>query len=368
MKEFDFIIVGAGIAGASLASELAAYASVLLIEMESYPGYHTTGRSAAFWVESYGGPAIKPLTTRSGLFLANPPREFSERPLMTPRGALHIGTGDDQNAADGLVKDFAGSGLLLEALDRSAISNHVPGIKAPWTLGLWEQDCCDIDVGGLHGAYLRKAKKNGTSLICNARFHEASRLSGWWRVTTSVGSFKAKTLINAAGAWADMVAQCSGIAPIGIKPYRRTVVQLRVEPQVPMDLPLVIALDGSFYFKPESGRLWLSPHDETPCAPCDVAAEEMDIATAIDRFQKVVDWQILQIEHKWAGLRSFAPDRLPVIGRDREIPDFFWFAGQGGFGIQTAPAASRLAASQLNCGLDGVWGIDPSTYLPDRLR
>jgi D-arginine dehydrogenase len=175
-------------------------------------------------------------------------------------------------------------------------------------------------------------------------------------------------LVNAAGAWADPLAELAGTRPLGIQPLRRTVAQLRTVPRPPADLPLVLDISGAFYFKPEHGKLWLSPHDETPCPACDAAPEELDVALAIDRFEHVVDWRIEAVEHKWAGLRSFAPDRLPVYGFDARVPGFFWFAGQGGFGIQTAPAAARLGA-QLLLGLPGdamTETLDPALYAPAR--
>ena len=171
-------------------------------------------------------------------------------------------------------------------------------------------------------------------------------------------------LVDAAGAWADGVARIAGAQPLGIAPFRRTIAQLRVSPPVPADLPLVLDIGENFYFKPEGGRLWLSPHDETPSLPCDAAPDELDVATAIARLEDVVDWRVDRVEHKWAGLRSFAPDRLPVFGFDRHVPGFFWFAGQGGFGIQTAPASARLAARLISGSAGGE--IDPAAYSPAR--
>jgi D-arginine dehydrogenase len=179
---------------------------------------------------------------------------------------------------------------------------------------------------------------------------------------------EAAILVDAAGAWADGVASLAGLPAIGVQPYRRTMVQLRTDPAPPADLPLVVDAAGSFYFKAEGGsRLWLSPHDETPAEPGDAAAEEIDIARAIDRFGKAVDWKVLAVERKWAGLRSFAPDRLPVYGFDPLVPRFFWCAGQGGFGIQTAPAAARLCRA-LILGEAVEPGIDAALYAPGRFR
>jgi D-arginine dehydrogenase len=368
MTDFDFVIVGAGIAGASLAAELACHASVLLIEAEAYPGYHATGRSVAFWTESYGGPGVQPLTTASGSFFLKPPTDFADQSFITPRGCLHIGTSDDEALAHKLMADFKTSELEFEALDVKRISSRVPGILPDWNIGLWEAGCCDIDAAALHAAYLRKAKRDGGQLHCLAPLRQAKFSGGLWKIETATGNFTAKSVINAAGAWADQVAILCGVKPVGIVPYRRTVLQLAVEPAASPNLPLVIALDGSLYFKPAAGRIWLSPHDETPSPACDAMVEEIDVAIALERLKHIVDWKIERLEHKWAGLRSFAADRLPVIGRDPDKPEFFWFAGQGGFGIQTAPAAASLAASLLCEGISAPPLVDSTLYAPDRLH
>lgn len=369
MTDFDIAIIGAGIAGASLAAEIAAHRSVVLIEAEAHPGYHSTGRSAAFWDECYGGPDVQPLTTASGPFLANPPKSFHDGPLMHPRGALHIGIDGQERLAQDMIGEFAASGVEIATTDQTFLETKVPGIRNDWTCGLWEPDCSDIDVGALHGAYLRMAKKNGVELRCNSRLANAKWQDGRWQIAAGNINCSAAILVNAAGAWADEVANLAGVRALGIQPYRRTIAQLIVEPAVPADLPLVIGLDGSFYFKPDTGgRLWLSPHDETATPACDAAPEEIDIAIAIDRLQQVVDWDIRRVEHKWAGLRSFAPDRLPVIGRDTANEAFFWLAGQGGFGIQTAPAAAKLASALLTEGLAIPHGVDATRYLPARFH
>lgn len=368
MSDFDVVIVGAGIAGASVAAEIAEYRSVLLLEAEAQPGYHSTGRSAAFWDEIYGGPLVQPLTTASGPFLANPPSDFHPGPLMHPRGALHVGTNEQRSLAETMLTEFSQSGVEIEVASPSMIERKVPGIRRSWCHGLWEPACADIDVSALHAAYLRQAKQRGASLMCNAALKAASWSQGQWRIEAGGQNITARQIVNAAGAWADEVAAVSGITALGIQPYRRTIAQISVDPAAPASLPLVIALDGSFYFKPDAGgKLWLSPHDETATPACDAAAEELDVAIAIDRFQQVVDWQVKRLEHKWAGLRSFAPDRLPVIGPDSANPNFFWFAGQGGFGIQTAPAAAKLAASLLVDGLECPAGISAQVYSPHRL-
>lgn len=369
MTDFDVAIIGAGIAGASLAAELARHMRVLLLESEAHPGYHATGRSAAFWTESYGGPLVQPLTSASGPFLAHPPAEFSDVPLMTARGALHIGEAHHQYLADRMLDEFAVSGVHIASISPAAINAFLPNLRSEWGVGLYERECCDIDVAGLHAAYLRQARRLGAKLLCGAALQSASWRRGAWALSSRAGGFTARILVNAAGAWADDVAIMADIQPLGITPYRRTIVQLRTRPAAPATLPLVIGLDGSFYFKPNvGGSLWLSPHDETLTFPCDAAPEEIDIARAIGRFQQIVDCEVIAVEHKWAGLRSFAADRLPVIGRDPGRPEFFWFAGQGGFGIQTAPAAAKLAASLLTDNAEPPAAICAKTYMPARLR
>jgi D-arginine dehydrogenase len=349
-------------AGASLAAEVAPHASVLLLEAEDQPGYHSTGRSAAFWSETYGGPLVQPLTSASGPYLA-------DGGFLRSRGALHLSDEGGRAVLAEMRSQFAGSPVPLEPLAREGLLRLIPGLRDGWPEGLLEPSCADIDVAGLHAHYLRQARGQGARLVTDARLNRAERRGGTWRIDTEQGPIEAGILVNAAGAWADEVARRAGVPTIGIQPYRRTIVQVRVDSPVRADLPLVIDALGRFYFKPEAaGRLWLSPHDESACDPSDCAAEELDVALAIDRLGAVVDWRVSQVEHRWAGLRSFAPDRLPVYGFG---PDgFFWCAGQGGFGIQTAPAAAKLAAALL-LGCDPgpmVAGIAPGPYAASRFQ
>ncbi|WP_159830412.1 FAD-binding oxidoreductase [Novosphingobium sp. TCA1] len=355
---FDIVIAGAGMAGASLAARLGADAKVLVIEAEERPGYHATGRSAAFWTESYGGPQVKPLTTASG-------PELDRLGVLTPRGALTIGrTGQERDVA-AFAETYGNVGIEVSTLERAEIAARIPGLKPEWTCGVLEPSTCDIDVAALHQHYLAAARKAGAELWCRAGLSAAERVRGGWILTLADGRrIGCDVLVDAAGAWADAVAAKAGIRPLGIAPYRRTIAQVAIEPAAPDSLPLVLDVAGRFYFKPESGRLWLSPHDETPSSPCDAAPEEIDVALAIDRFEQVVDRRVLRVEHRWAGLRSFAPDRLPVYGFDPNDAAFFWFAGQGGFGIQTAPAAAVLGAGLL-LG-EGCGEVDPEPFLAGR--
>jgi D-arginine dehydrogenase len=355
----DVAIVGAGIAGATLAAAIGARARVLLLEGEDTPGYHATGRSAAFWSETYGGAGIQPLTTASQA----PLRDGG---YLDPLGALHIGrAGADEGAAAALLAEFADTPVALEPVDPAA---RVPGLRKGWTLGVWEPSCAYIDVGRLHADALADARRAGAQLVTGAQMVAAERRGGAWQLAMRDGRhFAADVLVDAAGAWADAVAGMAGARPLGIRPYRRTMMQLAADPSAPAGMPFVNHLAGDFYFKPEAGgKLWLSPHDEHPVDPHDVAPEEIDVAIAIDRFEGAVDWRVTRVERRWAGLRSFAPDRLPVYGADPRTPGFFWFAGQGGFGIQTAPAAAAIGAALLLGQGAMPAGVDAAMYAPAR--
>ncbi|MGB3165590.1 MAG: FAD-dependent oxidoreductase [Alteraurantiacibacter sp.] len=343
-ERFEVVVIGAGMAGASIAAELAPHARVLLAEAEDHPGYHTTGRSAAFREECYGGPDIVPLTLASGDYL-------KDGGFLTPRNGLYVARAGQEADIETFLARFAEADVTIERLDRAALERRLPGVRPGWDHALLQPHCADIDVAALHQHFLTLAKRGRVELRSNHRLLAATPDGEGWRLNFGkAGEVIAAKVVNAAGAWADNVAQMFGATPLGIQPLRRTVAQLRTDPPAPADLPLVLDLSGDFYFRPESGRLWLSPHDETPSEPCDAAPEEMDIALAIDRFESVVDWRIEAVERKWAGLRSFSPDRLPVYGYDPKVNGLFWFAGQGGYGIQTAPAAARLGA-QLLAGL-----------------
>ena len=363
MSNFDVIIIGGGIAGASLGAEIAAERRTLIVEAEDVCGYHSTGRSAAFYLESYGGPDVARLTLASREFLDSPPAEFSDRGFLRQRGDLHL--------TRGVLPELPPQ-VATRVVERSELEQLVPGIRPDWPRALFEPGCADIDVAALHAAYLRAVSKAGGEIRTGSRLDSAERSDGSWQLILSDDSrLSGSVIVNAAGAWADDVAKRCLVAPLGIAPKRRTMVQLRVGRSGLRDLPLVDGADGSFYFKGEGDRsVWLSPHDEIDSEPCDAAPEEIDIASAIDRFEQVVDWPVERIERAWAGLRSFAPDRLPVYGYDPVVEGFFWCAGQGGFGIQTSPAAAKLAASVLLAEEPdaSAAAIDPLTFSPRRFR
>ena len=361
----DVAVVGAGMAGASLAAALAPHARVALLEAEAQAGMHATGRSAAFWSETYGGPHVRPLTTGSHQALAAPEPDFAEQPFLKPRGEVHLAGPARGAALDAFAEAFAGT-VAMRRIDGAALDALVPGLRSDWRDALYEPGCADIDVAALHAAYLRAFRRNRGTLLLNAPLDAAGRDGTRWRLRCGAHQIEADVLVNAAGAWADAVAEVAGVKPLGIRAYRRTVIQLAVDPAVPASLPLVMDLDGGFYFKGEGpGRAWLSPHDETGSSAGDVAADELDVAVAIDRLRQVVDWEVRRVERAWAGLRSFAPDRLPVYGFDPRTPGFFWCAGQGGWGLQTAPAAAELAARLVLGREPGV--VDPAPFGPERL-
>ena len=361
MSHFEIVIVGGGIAGASLGAEVAARRRTLILEGEDQCGYHSTGRSAAFYLESYGGPKVAKLTTASRPFLLEPPREFSDHGFLHVRGDLHLARGE---------LPVLPSGVESRIVEREELERWLPGLKPEWRQALFEPGCADIDVAALHGAYLRQFRRAGGAIVTNAQLIRAVRSGEQWTLSLANGdTVTTSIVVNAAGAWADPVAEACSVGRLGIEPKRRTLVQLRVGQSGLRDLPLIDDADGTFYFKGEGdSTIWLSPHDEIPTDACDAAPEEIDIATAIDRFQHVVDWPVERVERSWAGLRSFAPDRLPVYGFNPAEPRFFWCAGQGGFGIQTAPAAAKLAASVLlgEPADPMVAHIDPAMFSPAR--
>lgn len=361
MTDFEIVIVGGGIAGASVGAEVAGSRRTLIIEAEDQCGYHSTGRSAAFFLESYGGPKVAQLSSASAQFLSGPPSDFSERSFLHQRGAVHLSESEWPEVPPAVT---------AFRLERPELEHLIPGLKSHWIKALLEPGCADIDVAGLHAAFLRKFRQRDGKVKTNARLAHAERSPDAWTIVLADGSkLTAAILVNAAGAWADNVAEACGTSRLGVRPKRRTMVQLRIGRTGIKDLPLVNDAQGRFYFKGESDNtIWLSPHDEIDTDPCDAAPEEIDIARAIERFEGVVDWPVERVERSWAGLRSFAPDRIPVYGFDRDSPGFFWCAGQGGFGIQTSPAAGKLAASLLlGEALDAtIAHIDPEVFSPLR--
>lgn len=367
---FDICVIGAGIAGASVAAELADKARVLLVERESQPGYHTTGRSAALFSTTYGPRVIRALSRASEPFYNNPPPGF-DRPLLTPRGALMIARDDQMESLDALQRELVGA-AGVERLDGTAARALVPLLRTGHVAAaIFEHFAQDIDVHALHQGYLRQFRARGGTFVANAGIDAIRHGSGGWTIEAGAERFQAATIVNAAGAWADVVAEMAGIAPVGLVPKRRTAAIIALpEGTTAHHWPMVIDIDEEFYAKPDAGRLLISPADETPSEPCDAQPDEYDVAIAVDRVETAFDIEVRRIENKWAGLRTFAADKNPVVGWGEARRSFFWLAGQGGYGIQTAPALARLAAAQLlgtapeRAIMDQ--GVDLESMLPGR--
>lgn len=342
----DILVIGAGIAGASVAAHLAGTQRVLLVEREERPGYHSTGRSAALFTEIYGNATIRALTRASRRFLFEPPDGFSEAALMRPRGCLYIATGLQIDALREFhaLPDVHPATRLLTVEEAQALCPILrPGYVAS---ALLEPDCADIDVNALHQGYLRRFRQRGGRLLTQAPVHSLGYRDGVWEVQAGSERMRAGIVVNAAGAWADELAALAGLARIGLTPRRRTAVLVEAPAGMQIgDWPFVNDIEEQFYFKPDAGSIFLSPADETPTEPADAQPEELDIAAAVDRMERATTLTIRRLKARWAGLRTFAPDRTPVVGYSRAVPGFFWLAGQGGYGIQTAPALSQLAAA-----------------------
>jgi D-arginine dehydrogenase len=342
----DVVVIGAGIAGASAAASLAADCRVVVLERESFPGMHSTGRSAALFSEIYGSAPVRALSRASRDFLYDPPTGFAEAPLVRNRGALHVASSGQLAALDAFaaLPDVAPA---VERLSGEQARALCPILRPDYVAaGVLETGSADIDVDALHQAWLKELRAKGGRLIVDAEAAALVRQGGGWRVETPAGAFEAPVVINAAGAWADVVAGLAGVRAIGLQPCRRTGVIVEAPEGSESDRwPMVIDVDEQWYLRPDAGALMLSPADETPCPPCDAQPEELDIAIAVDRVMAATTLDVRRVRRSWAGLRSFVADRTPVAGFADDAPGFFWLAGQGGYGIQTAPAMGRLAAA-----------------------
>jgi D-arginine dehydrogenase len=348
MQDFDFAIVGAGIAGVSAAYHLAPQARVLILEREHVAAYHTTGRSAALHSETYGSAEIRAITVASGRFYRKPPAGFTDHPLLTPRGALIAGRAEQQAATQKAAAEYARLVPSVRWLDPVEALRRQPLLKPEAAAGgaIFEE-AEDMDVAAIHGGFLKGARAAGAALRLNAEVTNLERKEGRWTIRLRDGeSVTANTIVNASGAWADVLAGLAGAAPVGLVPKRRTAFTFDAPAGLDLArLPMAIDFDETWYIKPEVGQFLGSPADETPSPPCDAQPEEMDIAIAVERIETATTLSIQRIKNKWAGLRSFVADKNLVVGHDPKVEGFFWLAGQGGYGIQTGEAAGRLAAS-----------------------
>lgn len=374
MANFDFIVVGAGIAGASAAYELQQHGSVVLLERERLPGQHTTGRSAAFLVDSYGGPVVGKLTRAGRGFFEQPPEGFADAPLVTPNSVLWIGREDQRASLDAALANGREAGAELNVVSFDEALEICPVLREDYVAGaIAEPSAMHIDVAGLLEAFLRGFRQRGGDIATKAEASRIERNGDAWEVDAGGRTYRASVVVNAAGAWCDELGRLAGARPIGIRPLRRTAITFDGPAKTDVrPWPLVIDADEDFYFKPEGALLLASPCDETPSEACDASPEDYDVALAADHVQRATTLEIRHIRNRWAGLRSFVADRCPVIGMDAERSGFFWLAGQGGFGIMTSPAAARSAAELIiNGSLPedlSALGVTPEMLSPERLK
>ncbi len=353
---FDVLVIGAGMAGSSAAAALAPAGRVALIEAEESAGYHTTGRSAAIWIQNYGPPDVRALTGLSRAFFEHPPVRFADTPLLNRRPVVFLAPADQRAALAALLAE----GIGLREIALAALHRRVPALKPGYAVAAAiEEDAFDIDVAALQQGFLRQLRAAGGTLALRRRTTRIARRDGAWHVEMTGGdTFAAPVLVNAAGAWGDEVARQAGIRPLGLQPKRRTGVVIDPAPFDVRDWPLLIDVGSAWYARPEARtRLMVSPADETDMAPHDVRPDELDVAIAIDRMQQALAIEVRRVEHSWAGLRTFTPDGSLAFGWAAGEEKFFWCVGQGGYGIQTAPAAGRLAA-------DLILGRDPGEAAP----
>lgn len=336
----DIIVIGGGIAGLSAAAELAQDARVTVLETEQQPGYHASGRSAAYFAAAYGKKIVRDITACCEAFLRHPPEGFTEVGIFRPRDCMFFGREDQMDTLRAMQEDNP----RLEFIDGRAVCERVPALSPQYVHGaLWDRKGGDLEVDALLQGFFRQFRRRGGQFRPG---HEVSRLEwsgGAWTVTAGAEKFGAPVVVNAAGAWAGMVGELAGLDTLGLQPLRRTA--LTIDPPDGMDIrdwPEMVDADEDFYFKPDAGQLMISPADETPSPPCDAQPEDLDVAMGVYRFEQATGLDIRRVNHSWAGLRTFAPDRLFVAGFDPRAEGFCWLAGQGGFGVQSSPAMARL--------------------------
>ena len=349
--EFDIVVVGAGIAGASAAAELAADARVALLDMEAQPGFHATARSAAFFAASYGSGVVRGITAASEHFFRKPPSGFSEVELIRPRDALFIAGADQLGKLEEMKAEIPN----LQKLSAEETCKQAPILDSSYVAGgLRDELGGDLDVDAILQAYLRLFKQRGGKLMCRQQVEAMGFKDGIWTLQSASHSLSAPVVVNAAGAWAGGIAELAGASSLQLQPMKRTAVLIDLkqlgDKAQNMDIsgwPLVVDVDEQFYFKPDAGRLLISPADETPSAACDAQPDEIDIAIAVDRFQKATSLNIERVNHSWAGLRTFSSDRNFIVGFDPGLKGFFWLAGQGGYGVQSAPGLAQLTNAMI---------------------
>jgi D-arginine dehydrogenase len=348
----DIVVIGAGMAGAAAAAHLAAHGRVILIERETQPGYHSTGRSAALFTATYGNLTIRTLTQASRAFYLAWADGFAEHPILSPRGAMLYAPPEQMATLNQHWAEMSPHDPTIRLIDGKAARELVPALRPDRVeAAILEPEAMDIDVHNLHQGYLRLFRRRGGRIETDAEVIGLSRANGVWNVATRAGEFAAPIVVNAAGAWADVVGGMAGLPPVGLQPKRRTAMIVPAPTEFDTQRwPMVIDAEETGYFKPDAGKLLVSPADETPVEPQDIQPEELDVAIAIDRLERATTLNIDRVERKWAGLRSFVPDHTPVNGFDPFGRGFFWLAGQGGYGIMTAEGMAKTAASLIATG------------------
>jgi D-arginine dehydrogenase len=368
----DFLVIGAGMAGASAAYELSNHGTVIVLEMEAQPGYHTTGRSSALFTENYGSPEIRAITRSSRAFYTNPPDGFTDTPILSKRGAIFAATAEQADQVTAEYAALSAQGAPPPRLSGGALFELVPYLNRDVIVeALFEPDAMDIDVHALHWGYLRGLRARGGEVLTDHPVISIERHSSDWRVTTGSDTFDAPIVVNAAGAWADEIGALAGANRIGLVPKRRTAFTFDPPAGLNADpCPMVISIDENWYVKPDAGRFIASPADETPSPPCDAQPEELDLAIAVDRIERHTTLKVGRFHSRWAGLRSFVKDKNMVCGAAPECPGFFWLAGQGGYGIQTSSSMGRITTA-LVLGEDlpkdiAAHGLTKAAIAPER--
>lgn len=377
MEQVDVVVIGGGIAGVAAACALAQELGdqVRLVEAEPTLAYHTTGRSAAQLIENYGAAPIRQLTTASLAFFNDTPEGLSDAPLLSPRGILTVGGAGSSERIQRELEAGQAINPTITEIETEVALELVPVLRpSEIERVIWEPQSADIDVAGLHQAFVRGLRRAGASIEVSRRVDCATPDGDRWRVETVNGELLAGHVVNAAGAWGDVVATACGVQPVGLVPKRRTAFMVRSIHPGSAEWPLFGDASDSWYVKPDGPQFLCSPADETPSEPLDAKPDELDVAMAIERINRLTTLDIRSVASSWAGLRTFAPDGSMVIGPDPEHPTFHWCVGQGGTGIQSAPGAGQLVA---DLALHGVPGstfaalprpLDLSGLLADRLR
>ena len=369
----DVVVVGAGIAGASAAAELSATRDVVLVERERLHAQHASGRSASVLSETSGHPVVCALARLSRPFFESPPPGFADHPLLRPRGLVWVGEADDATLLDELAERAAKVAPSSRRLTAAEVHALLPSFAEVAIAGggVHEPDAMAIDAAAVIDGYLRMLRGNGGRLVTGAEAAAITRDGERWVVRTPAGEWRAIHVVDAAGGWVDVVADRAGVTPLGMAAMRRTAAIVPAPDEV-ANWPLVMDVAGRYYCEPEPGGLLISPADETALDPCDAQPDELDVALALERVRDASGLPLRSVRRAWAGLRTFAPDRVPVLGEDPSAPGFWWLAGQGGAGIKTAPVMAQL----LRCAIDGspfppeatALGVNPDALAPARFR